>query len=64
MFAVQVGNALALLVGAAPNRVPEQYPQPTQAVPLLQVPLQGVHVQGLDGETLKVPGVSGTAIWA
>lgn len=57
VFAIQIGNALALLTGLAPNNVPDQYPQPAEKIPLLQVPLPGIHIQGMDGQTLQVPGV-------
>ena len=59
VFFTQLGNALMLLTGLAENRVPKGMPEPMQPVPLLQVPLNGVHVQGMDGVTLEVPGVFG-----
>lgn len=59
VFMLQLDNALRLLVGLAENRLPKDQPVPTEPVPVLQVPTQGAHVQGLDGQTLEVPGVFG-----
>lgn len=54
-FRVQVENAARLLVGATPGP-PEQAP----GAPLLWLPLKGLHIQGLDGRSLELPGVFGS----
>jgi hypothetical protein len=53
-FRVQIENAARLLVGEVAGP-PEQAP----GVPIEWVPLEGLHIQGMDGKTLEIPGVFG-----
>lgn len=64
VFFTQLSNSLMILTGLAPNRLPKGTPEPAQPVPLLQAtdlraPGWTMHVQGMDGKTLEVPGVFG-----